>query len=50
MKYIKLFEDHSIYTNDIFWGTIASGILPISKSTGRILIPFRSKYVNEPNT
>ena len=50
MKYLKLLEDHSIYTNDRFWGTIASGILPIAKSTGRILIPFRSKYVNEPNT
>mgnify|MGYP000450397913 CR=1 FL=1 len=50
MNHIKLFEDFSVYTNDKFWGTIGAGILPIAKDTGRILVPLRSDYVNEPNT
>ena len=33
-----------------FWGNIGAGILPISKKTGRFLVAFRSKYVNEANT
>jgi len=33
-----------------FWGDVASGILPICKSTGRVLVAYRSKYVNEPHT
>ena len=31
------------------WGNIGAGILPIAKSTGRLLVNFRSKYVNEPH-
>lgn len=50
MKYIKCYEDYSIYTNDIFWGTVGAGILVISKNTGRILLGLRSSQVNEPNT
>ena len=42
MKNIKLFEQ--------FWGTEASGLLPICKTTGRILLGKRSKDVNEPGT
>lgn len=37
-------------SGDLFWGNVGAGILPISKSTKRILISYRSKYVNEPNT
>jgi 8-oxo-dGTP pyrophosphatase MutT (NUDIX family) len=33
-----------------FWGNIGGGVLPICTKTGRILLPFRSRYVNEPNT
>ncbi len=42
MKHLRTFES--------FWGEEASGVLPISKSTGRILIGLRSKYVMEPFT
>lgn len=35
---------------DEFWGTIGVGILPICKTTGRILLNFRSSFVMEPNT
>lgn len=50
-KYI--IEEFASFTNssgDYFWGDVAAGILPISKSTGRILLNLRSKYVNEPIT
>lgn len=54
MKHIKNFkqlnEDHSVYTNDVFWGTVGAGTLLISRKTKRILIGLRSKYVNEPHT
>jgi len=33
-----------------YWGSKASGILPICKSTGRIGIGLRSHWVNQPNT
>jgi len=33
-----------------FWGNIAGGVIPICTKTGRILLPYRSKYVNEPHT
>lgn len=33
-----------------FWGTRGAGILPIATSTGRLLVPLRSAYVNEPRT
>ncbi len=42
MKNIKLFEE--------FWGTEASGILPICRTTKRILIGLRSESVKEPLT
>lgn len=42
MQFIKLFES--------FWGDEASGILPICKTTGRILIGKRSSWVLEPHT
>lgn len=32
------------------WGKVAAGVLPICKSTGRILIGMRSRHVFEPNT
>lgn len=37
-------------TESQFWGNKASGILPIAKDTGKILIGLRSDYVMEPNT
>jgi len=33
-----------------FWGNLGAGVLPICKKTGRILVAYRSKYVNEPHT
>jgi len=33
-----------------YWGNQGSGALIISLSTGRILLPFRSKMVEEPHT
>lgn len=33
-----------------FWGTEASGVLPIRKKTGRILIGLRSGWVMQPHT
>jgi 8-oxo-dGTP pyrophosphatase MutT (NUDIX family) len=33
-----------------YWGSIGAGILPIAKTTGRILINYRSRWVNEGNT
>ena len=51
-KYLNEGE-YDLYDNDSgekFWGNVGAGILPIAKDTGRILLPLRSKYVNEPNT
>ncbi len=33
-----------------FWGNLGAGVLPICKKTGRILVAYRSRYVNEPHT
>lgn len=33
-----------------YWGKAGAGVLPIAKDTGRVLVPLRSRYVNEPNT
>ena len=58
-RYIKTFESYQrdgnqVFTNvsdgGKFWGTVGAGILPISLSTGRILLPYRSIEVNEPHT
>jgi 8-oxo-dGTP pyrophosphatase MutT (NUDIX family) len=41
---------HSSYANTQGarrWGNQGAGILPIARTTGRILLNFRSKYVNE---
>jgi 8-oxo-dGTP pyrophosphatase MutT (NUDIX family) len=43
---------HSAYANTQGarrWGNQGAGILPIARTTGRILLNFRSKYVNEPH-
>jgi 8-oxo-dGTP pyrophosphatase MutT (NUDIX family) len=48
-----IIEDFASFTNssgEDFWGDVAAGILPIAKSTGKILLNLRSKYVNEPLT
>lgn len=55
LKHIKLFEqfdykDYEKVQEDFFWGSKASGILPIAKDTGKILIGLRSESVNEPLT
>jgi len=52
---INLIEsaDYTLYANDSgkkFWGNIGAGVLAIARSTGRILMSYRSKYVNEPHT
>jgi hypothetical protein len=33
-----------------FWGKAGAGIMPLALSTGRILLPFRSRYVEQPHT
>ncbi len=41
------------YDNDsgkAFWGNVGAGVLCIAESTGRMLISYRSKFVNEPHT
>jgi len=56
IKSFKLFEKETKYTTydnskgGKFWGDQGAGILPICKNTGRLLVSFRSKEVNEPHT
>lgn len=58
MRYIKTFEyfgdgEFADFDNDAdekFWGNVAAGCLPICTSTKRILLNYRSIYVNEPHT
>ncbi len=58
MIYLKRFEifgsgENASYDNDAgepFWGNKAAGVLPICSITKKILLDYRSKYVNEPNT
>lgn len=33
-----------------FWTNLAAGVLPIARSTGRILVALRGKHVDQPNT
>lgn len=56
IKKFKEFNEESEYTvydnkhGGKFWGDEAAGILPICRSTGKILISFRGEQVNEPHT
>lgn len=59
MKYIgKIFEyfgegEYAEFANDAdekFWGNVGAGCLPICTLTKRILLNYRSIYVNEPHT
>lgn len=57
MRYIKsykIFEgEFDAFDNksgEGFWGDMAAGVLPICSVTGRILVAYRSKHVNEPHT
>ena len=59
MNYLKTFNEmigsgeYASYHNksgENFWGNCGGGCLPICVKTGRILLAYRSKYVNEPNT
>lgn len=36
--------------NPEYWGRAGAGVLPLAKSSGRLLVPFRSLDVNEPHT
>ena len=53
-KILKEQEEHTInvhYTGEEFWGNQGAGVLPIAKSTGRILVSHRAPYdVQEPDT
>lgn len=44
------FAVHTNTSGEKFWGNAGAGVLPIAKSTGRILIGLRSPHVNEPGT
>lgn len=58
MKYLKTFNEmigsgefasyHNKSSED-FWGNVGGGLICISINSGRILLPYRSKYVNEPS-
>lgn len=37
-------------SDGVFWGNIAGGVLPICTTTKRILVAYRSRYVQEPHT
>lgn len=58
LRYIKEYSeygsgDFAAFDNDNdepFWGNTAAGVLPYSTETKKILINYRSKYVNEPHT
>lgn len=56
IKSYQMFEKETKYTvydnskGGKFWGDTGAGILPICRSSGKILIPMRSKEVNEPHT
>jgi 8-oxo-dGTP pyrophosphatase MutT (NUDIX family) len=59
MKHLKTFNemigsgDYASFHNrsgDDFWGNIGGGVVPICSTTGRILLPYRSRMVNEPHT
>ena len=51
-KYLELLENilREEDFEQTFWGTIGTGILPICTKTKRILMAYRSKMVNEPNS
>jgi 2'-5' RNA ligase/8-oxo-dGTP pyrophosphatase MutT (NUDIX family) len=43
----------ALYTNpsgEKFWGSQGAGVLPVARSTGRVLVSYRSSRVNEPHT
>lgn len=49
----KDFDSEEIFTNTKggrFWGNAGAGVFVIAKSTGNVLVPLRSKHVNEPLT
>ena len=52
LKQITGEDDYSIYTDPSgkFWGNAGAGAVFKAKDTGKYLLAYRSKYVNEPNT
>jgi 8-oxo-dGTP pyrophosphatase MutT (NUDIX family) len=42
--------DYAITTHGDFFGSAGAGCLPWCTSTGRLLVSFRSQFVNEPHT
>ena len=56
MEHLKKWEsfnesyDFDNQSGEEFWGDAGAGVLPICKSTGRILLGLRSGLVNEPYT
>lgn len=42
--------DHASTTHGQFWGSAGAGCVFYAEDTGRILLPLRSAYVNEPGT
>lgn len=44
------FDQFDNKAGSAFWGDAGAGILPICKSTGKILVAYRSEFVNEPHT
>lgn len=48
MRHLQLFEGF-LFERE-YWGTIGAGILPVCRTTGRVLVGLRSRQVMEPNT
>lgn len=44
------FGEHALKTHDEFWGSEGAGGVFVAKDTGRLLLAYRSAYVNEPHT
>lgn len=50
-QFLENDEEHSDSLRQTgFWGKQGAGSIVLAKDTGRLLIPHRSRYVQEPNT
>ena len=53
-NYINFIKEADAHIDDgegnTFWGSVGSGVLPIAKNTKKILIQYRSSWVDEPYT
>ena len=54
MRIHEIFENDAEHAETLkqtgFWGTAGAGCIIFSRNTGRFLIQYRSRYVEQPNT